>query len=68
MTASAPTGLSATTENDFMFFINGMLIENDALTISQKTPTNLELRLDTSALGYSLESDDEVIGFGKFNS
>ena len=51
-----------------MFFINGMLIENDALTISQKTPTNLELRLDTSALGYSLESDDEVIGFGKFNS
>ena len=68
VTASAPTGLSATTENDFMFFINGMLIENDALTISQKTPTNLELRLDTSALGYSLESDDEVIGFGKFNS
>ena len=68
VTASAPTGLSATTENDFMFFINGMLIENDALTISQKTSTNLELRLDTSALGYSLESDDEVIGFGKFNS
>ena len=68
MTASAPTGLSATTENDFMFFINGMLIENDALEIVQKTSTNLELRLDTSELGYSLESDDEVIGFGKFNS
>lgn len=68
VTASAPTGLSATTENDFMFFINGMLIENDALEIVQKTSTNLELRLDTSALGYSLESDDEVIGFGKFNS
>ena len=68
VTASAPTGLSATTENDFMFFINGMLIENDALTIVQKTSTNLELRLDTSELGYSLESDDEVIGFGKFNS
>jgi len=68
VTASAPTGLSATTENDFMFFINGMLIENDALTIVQKTSTNLELRLDTSGLGYELESDDEVIGFGKFNS
>ena len=53
---------------DFMFFINGMLIENDALTIVQKTSTNLELRLDTSGLGYELESDDEVIGFGKFNS
>ena len=68
VTASAPTELSATTEEDFMFFINGMLIENDALTINQKTSTNLELRLDTSGLGYELESDDEVIGFGKFNS
>ena len=68
ITASAPTGMEATSENDFMFFINGMLIENDALTIEQKTSTNLELRLDTSELGYSLESEDEVVGFGKFNS
>jgi len=68
ITASAPSGLTSTTENDFMFFINGMLIENDALEIVQKTSTNLELRLNTSELGYSLESDDEVIGFGKFNS
>jgi hypothetical protein len=51
-----------------MFFVNGMLIEGDALTISQKTSTNLELRLNTSGLGYSLDSDDEVVGFGKFNS
>ena len=68
ITASAPAGIEATSENDFMFFINGMLIENDALTIEQKTSTNLELRLDTSELGYSLESEDEVVGFGKFNS
>ncbi len=68
ITASAPIGIEATSENDFMFFINGMLIENDALTIEQKTSTNLELRLDTSELGYSLESEDEVVGFGKFNS
>ena len=69
VTASgAPTGLSGTNEEDFMFFINGMLIENDALEIVQKTSTNLELRLNTTELGYSLESDDEVIGFGKFNS
>ena len=68
ITASAPSGMTSTTEQDFMFFINGMLIENDALTINQKTSTNLELRLDTSGLGYELESDDEVVGFGKFNS
>ena len=39
-----------------MFFINGMLIENDALEIVQKTSTNLELRLDTNSLGYSIEA------------
>ena len=68
LTASAPSSLLSTNEDDFMFFINGMLIENDALTISQKTSTNLELRLDTDSLGYILDSSDEVIGFGKFNS
>ena len=68
VTASAPSGYTATSEEDFMFFVNGMLIEHDAMTMVQKTSTNLELRLDTSALGYSLESDDEVVGFGKFNS
>lgn len=67
ITASAPTGMEATSENDFMFFINGMLVENDALTI-QQVSTNLELSLDTNSLGYELSSQDEIIAFGKFNS
>jgi len=67
ITASAPQTLTGTTENDFMFFINGMLVENDALTI-QQVSTNLELRLDTSSLGYELSAQDEIIGFGKFNN
>tara|TARA_Y100000592_G_scaffold75475_1_gene117910 strand:- start:175 stop:1038 length:864 start_codon:yes stop_codon:yes gene_type:complete len=66
-TASAPTGTFETTENDFMFFVNGMLIENDALTIQQNS-SNLDLSLDTNSLGYTLVLSDEVIGFGKFNS
>jgi hypothetical protein len=68
ITASSPTSMTSTSENDFMFFINGMVMENDALTIEQKGSTNLELRIDTDALGYILDSSDEVIGFGKFNS
>jgi len=68
ITASAPTSLGSTTENDFMFFINGMLVENDALTIEQKSLTNLELRLDTDSLGYTISALDEIIGFGKFNN
>ena len=67
VTASAPSNLTSTTENDFMFFINGMLIENDALTIQQNS-SNLDLSLDTNALGYTISSQDEIIGFGKFNS
>ncbi len=67
VTASAPSNLTSTTENDFMFFINGMLIENDALTIQQNS-TNLDLTLDTNSLGYTISSQDEIIGFGKFNS
>lgn len=68
ITASAPANLSSTTENDFMFFINGMLVENDALQIIQKTSTNLELHLDSSELGYTIQGSDEIIGFGKFNN
>jgi len=67
LTASAPSNLTSTSENDFMFFINGMLIENDALTIQQNS-SNLDLSLDTDSLGYTLSLQDEVIGFGKFNS
>ena len=67
LTASAPSSLTSTSENDFMFFVNGMLIENDALTI-QQVASNLNLDLDTNALGYTISAQDEVIGFGKFNS
>lgn len=67
VTASSPNGMSQTTENDFMFFLNGMLIENDALSIEQNSNT-LTLTIDSSELGYRFESDDEVIGFGKFDS
>ena len=34
-TASAPSGITSTNEDDFMFFINGAIAENDALTVQQ---------------------------------
>ena len=67
VTASAPTGLTSTTENDFVFFINGQYMEHDALTIEQSGSSFL-LQVDTSGIGYSLESDDEIIAIGKFNA
>ena len=67
VTASAPTGLLATNENDFIFFINGQYMEHDALEIQQAGSTFL-LKVNTSSIGYSLESDDEILAWGKFNS
>ena len=67
ITASAPTGYTATSENDFIFFINGQYMEHDAITIQQAGSLFL-LKVDTSGIGYSLESDDEILSIGKFNS
>jgi len=65
--ASAPSGLTATSEEDFMFFVNGQMMEHDALTVAQSGSLFL-LKIDNDSLGYDLESKDEVIAWGKFNS
>ena len=67
ITASAPDGFTATNEDDFIFFLNGMLMEQDALTV-QQSGSNFLSKIDTSALGYNLQSGDEIVAFGKFNS
>jgi len=67
VTASAPSGLSATSKNDFIFFIDGQYMEHDAVTIQQSGATFL-VKVDTSNIGYDLESDDEIISIGKFVS
>ena len=67
VTASAPSGLTSTTEHDFLFFINGQYMEHDAIEIQQASST-LYLKVDTDSIGYELESDDEILAWGKFNS
>lgn len=67
VTASSPSGLTSTSELDFMFFNNGMLIEYDALEIEQSASVLL-LKINSNSLGYELKSTDEIVGFGKFNS
>ena len=65
--ASAPSGYTATTEADFMFFVNGVIAEYDALTIQQSGSTFL-LKVDNDSIGYDLKNSDEIVTFGKFNS
>jgi hypothetical protein len=75
VTASAPRSNDATlfeqlpntTENDFIFFKNGMIMEPDALTIQQNSD-ELVLTIDSSELGYQLIESDEIVAWGKFNS
>ena len=67
VTASAPDGMTGTTEHDFLFFINGQYMEHDALTI-QQAGSSFYLAVDTGSIGYELESDDEILAWGKFDS
>ena len=67
VTASAPSGMTATSENDFIFFINSQYMEHDALEIEQ-TGSVLLLKVDNDSIGYDLELDDEILAIGKFNS
>ena len=67
VTASAPSDLTTTTENDFVFFINGQYMEHDAIQIQQSSTTFL-LIVDNDSIGYDMEADDEVLAVGKFNS
>ena len=67
VTASAPSGYTTTSENDFVFFINGQYMEHNALAIQQKG-SSLELHVHTGSIGYILENDDEILSIGKFNS
>ena len=67
VTASAPSPLTATSESDFIFFINGQYMEHDAVEI-QQAGANLLLKVATGSIGYNLESDDEIVALGKFDS
>jgi hypothetical protein len=66
VTASAGI-LTATNENDFLFFNNGQIMEHNALQIQQSGSTFM-LISDPSSIGYNLESDDEIKAWGRFNA
>ena len=66
-TASAPSGVTNTSKNDFVFFINGQYMEHDALAIRQ-TGSAFHLEVNTTSIGYELETDDEILAIGKFDS
>ena len=67
VTASAPSGFTSTSENDFMFFINGQMMEHDGISV-QQNGSSFAVHIDSDSIGYDLTNDDEVVAWGKFNS
>lgn len=64
---TAPTGLPATSVTNFTFFVNGQYVEPTSITSFTQGGGVSTLVLNTTSLGYTLESDDVVIAVGKFS-
>jgi len=64
---NAPPSLPPTSDNDFTFFVNGILIDNSNIISFTQSNGISTLILDISLLGYSLNGADLVTSIGKFN-
>jgi hypothetical protein len=64
---AAPTPLPATNADQFVFFVNGQLIEKTAIVSFTVTSGISTLIINSTALGFSFISTDEITGIGKFN-
>jgi len=64
---TAPTGLPATSATSFSYFINGQLVEPNAVTsFVDNGGSTCTLTINTTNLGFTLQSTDEVVAIGKF--
>ena len=67
--ATAPSGfdLNQTNQNDFLVFVNGAYVTPGLYSVAEESGNTI-FTFTTASLGYSLESDDEIIAYGKFNA
>ena len=63
---AAPSSLPATSIDNFILYANGVLLEKTAIISFTQSSNVTTLLIDTAALGYSFENDDEIIAIGKF--
>lgn len=62
----APAGLPATSVSNFTLFINGQYVEPNAILQLTVSPTTSTFQLDTTQLGFTLATTDEIVAIGKF--
>lgn len=65
--ATPPSGFAALTKADFQVFINGLLVEVDAIDSIEQSGSNIVVTINSDA-NYELESSDEYMIIGKINS
>ena len=65
---AAPTGLPATSIDNFSIFVNGQLIEKAAIVSFTESGNVTTLVINETELGFGFDSNDEVIAIGKFSS
>jgi hypothetical protein len=64
--AVAPSGLPATSLDNFSFFVNGQYIEKTAITSFTEVGVTSVLVINPNILGFSFDQSDLVLGVGKF--
>jgi len=64
---TAPAGLPATSATSFSYYINGQLVEpNAVISFIDLGNGTCALEINTTELGFTLQSTDEVVAIGKF--
>ena len=64
---TAPSGLPATSADNFNFFVNGAFIEKSAIVSFITDGVSVStLTIDPVILGYGFDSIDTILGIGKF--
>lgn len=63
---SSPGGLTQTSIDNFVFYVNGVLLERSAIVSFTQSSGSSTLLINSTNLGYTLDVTDEVIGIGKF--
>jgi len=60
------SGLPATSKDDFRFFVNGVYVDSLNIVSFVESGNNTVLTINPATLGYSLDTQDEVVAVGKF--
>ena len=66
--ATPPSGFPAQTTGDFTIFINGVAVENEAVTSVAQSSADVVVTLNTGSLDHALATNDEYMITGKLDA